>query len=172
MPAGVLVTPSVKGGGFVGVQKRLTIPAPAAGADFSFTFPGGAWWRLLTLRLTLLTSAVVASRAVRWQMLDGAAVFDEVPSGSTQAASITSIYALGLNRTNLVSSAVPNYVGVALNDIVIPGGYILRAQTINLDVGDQWSVAEGIAEEMDLGPFGGSWGIVPFDTTANGGEGG
>lgn len=95
-------------------------------------------------------------------MLDGAAVFDEVPSGSTQAASITSIYALGINRTNLVSPTAPNYVGVSLNDIVVPGGYILRAQTINLDVGDQWGTAEGIAEEMDQGPYGGGWGIVPF----------
>lgn len=168
--ANFVVTPGSKGQPFVGVQRRVSPPAPAAGVDWSFILPGGSWWRLLAGRAVLTTSAVVAARAVRLRLSDGAAVFHEVVSSATVPASSVAAFNMSPGFLGTQSPNAPITLNLSPPDIKFPAGYGLTIATFNLDVGDQWSNIELLFEEEDLGPYGNGYGLVPLaDAPVNNG---
>lgn len=149
----VFVTPGRSASPILGVQRILTVPNPAAGEDWVLTFPGGAWWRILTGNFILTASAAVANRAVNIDYLDGATRFAAVAAQVVQTAGQTRIIgvstqgpqggAAGILTTNLL-----------LPDLVLPAGYVVRSRTDNLDGADQFSQIRLLVEEIDLGPYG------------------
>lgn len=56
---------------------------PAAGAEVSETVPAGETWCLLGVRVTLVTSATVATRQPILTLDDGTNIFFENPAAST-----------------------------------------------------------------------------------------
>lgn len=165
MPA-ISIMPTTGFAPVVGVQKRVTIPNPAPGADWSFPLPGGSAWRLLSLVGLLTTSAVVANRVVKFQTLDGAAVFNTVGLPFTQGQSVAQVYCLSSYPPFAISSSPSTPIGVAYPNWFLPAGYIIRAATGLIDVADQWSQLEGLFEEVDLGPYGETIGMVPVRSGA------
>lgn len=170
MPA-VSIIPTTGYSPVVGVQRRITIPNPAPGSDWSLTLPGGAYWRLLSLRAIFTASAVVASRIPRFQTLDGAAIINTTALTQSVAASAVQEYVLAKNVPIILAAVpgVPNQIPYL--DWFLPAGYIIRASTFLIDAGDQWSAIESLFEEVDLGPYGETLGMVQVSAnTPSGGE--
>ncbi len=113
--------------------------APAAGAEFSITVPGGEVWFLINTRATLTTSVAVANRGPSLIVDDGTTqllrVRDVTNITASQAIDINWIGGLGAPiATGTASHAVVFPMG-----LVLPSGYRLRSLTEAIDAGDQWN---------------------------------
>lgn len=168
---GLYVTPGRAGSPFVGVQRRLTTPAPAPGAEWQLVLPGGSWWHLLTGRGQFTASVAVANRFPGIALLDGSAILNRSGSVNAVAAGAT----VDVNYVTAAPIVLDGGNGgrpsMALPDIIIPAGYILRSHTIALDAADQYSAIEWLWEEIDQGPYGGGYGYVEAVRSFIGGQG-
>ena len=115
---------------------------PAVGVDLANVPNYGDSFRLLSLRVTLTTSAVVANRYPHFQYVtpSGAVLFETVPS-TAQVASKSTVYQLtaGNGAPNEGSAVNDNVSGIAAPDFWLPAGTKIRTVTTAIDVGDQWS---------------------------------
>lgn len=123
----------------VGWLERVLIPNPAAGAAFTYVGDGRYVERLISVRFTLATSAVVANRFPVMRLLDATGrIVMGVWAGGTVAASTT--LAVNLAREFSLQS---NYGGAEvfgpMVDLVTPPGYSWQLVVQNEDVGDQVS---------------------------------
>jgi hypothetical protein len=145
-------TPGI--GAFAGVNRRLDVPAPAAGAEWSLTLPGGSWWRLLLGRATLVTDATVTTRVPGLQLLDPDAQVYETLSqtGVTATNTAAAVYASGAGAVNIGQGSAE--APVSWPDVVMPAGWVLRSRTLNLQAADQYSAIRLWFAEIDLGPGG------------------
>lgn len=125
-------------GGAIGV---FTQGNPAAGADFSFTFPAGVH-HLLDVAAVLVTSATVANRGVKFQLQDAAGnVLGTWGANFAHAASLTLNYSA---PATIAGQTDPNgnfgAIVVPMPDsIQVVAGWKLLSLTSNIQVGDQWS---------------------------------
>ena len=110
--------------------------APAAGADWSVTVPGGKAWRILSVRAALTTSVAAANRVAALTVSDGSAVFLTIPPAAVQAASLTWTYDW-LEHGNNVQ--VGTLLSGGFPDLIIPAGFVIASSTSLLDAGDQWA---------------------------------
>lgn len=117
----------------------VSVPQPAAGADWSVTVPGGHTWAPVTIAGQLLTSAAVATRAVRLTFGDGNAPFVDLPSAATQAASLTRKYSYWPTAEPV---ATAGDIETAIPPLVLPAGWTIASATDLLDVADQWSAVK------------------------------
>lgn len=129
-----------------GVLRSVTGTDPAAGAEVSESVPTNARWRLRSLRVPLVTSAVVANRRPHLVVDDGATILFDFAAGDTQAASLTRNY----------NSGPDGFARVAQdNEIYIPSHYQLmlfqgwrvRTVTTALDAGDNYGPPQLNVEE-------------------------
>ena len=111
---------------------------PAAGAEVSVTVPTGEIWRLLSVRLTLVTSATAATRRVILLADNGAATIWAAPAGNTQAASLTNNYSFTSGLSGNLSGTAEFAVGVG-EDLWLPSGYRIRTNTENIQTGDDYA---------------------------------
>lgn len=129
--------------------RRTRALAPAVGADWTLTVPGGAAWRALLAFTTFTASAAVANRQVAVQVLDGdlniyfqTRINSNITAGQSQAFQLSAGGATGL----------PNDVGqefvVIIPDLVLDAGWTIRAHTFNLQAGDQWAAFPFLLEEL------------------------
>lgn len=129
-----------------GVVRSITGSDPAAGAEFTETVPANTRWRVISLLVSLVTSATVASRLPLFYVDDGATtVFVAAPS-ATQAASSTVSYLLsGIG----VHGSLGGVMGVSLplDDFYLSAGYRLGATTFSLQVGDNYGAPQLHVEE-------------------------
>lgn len=112
--------------------------APAAGADFSFTVTAGQTWQLQSLRAVLTTSAAVASRQPYLTVDDGANALLYIPNTTAVTASLTRDFNYA-NFGATWTSADSSEYQIPLPPLVLTAGYRIRAITVNLQAGDQWS---------------------------------
>jgi len=139
------------------ISRVFTIPAPAAGADWSFSPPSGAFAVIHSLRMQLITSAVVANRGVRLIVSQDATEYFRTVARGTQAASLTQIYTgfKGFDGPNIVAITVP--ISLPPDGLWLPQGHVLSSSTSNIDVGDQFSAIAGYITEYPAGPSMGEW---------------
>lgn len=125
----------------------ITGTDPIAGAEMSETVPLGAIWRLMSLRIQLVTSAVAGNRVVQAEFDDGAGnVFGRATPSAVQAASLTFDYTIG--SANALGSGAGGNVGISMSDNVrLPPGSRIRTKTSLLDVGDNFGAPVYIVEE-------------------------
>lgn len=120
--------------------RTVPIAAPAAGAEWSQTVPGGEVWRPVAVVMTLVTDANVAARRPRLVYDDGTTQLVRVQTaqgpGATQA--FTYSFAVGLGYSQAGGTAQDESTGIP--DIPLQGGWRIRSSTVNLQVGDQYSV--------------------------------
>lgn len=121
-----------------GVFKVVTGTDPAAGAEISQTVTAGKAWELQAMTFQFVTDATAANRRVTVIFDDGTSIFSQVPSEAPQAASVTARYhiAPGLARygTTLENKGYP----LAIPRLVLSGGFRIRTDTTNLQVGDNY----------------------------------
>jgi hypothetical protein len=141
-PTGRLVAPTEGPGRFRSIQ----IATPPAGADFLTQAPLHARWRVLCLFGTFGTSAQVANRQTTFFLDDGAAVFYQVMSPLTQAASLAFTYSLsgGVTQTqgNGTTFTLPAPTGQAMS-----GLWRIGSSTNNIQTLDQWTNLRIVVEE-------------------------
>jgi hypothetical protein len=119
--------------------KPVKINSPAAGADWIATVPGGVIWEVLSIKATLVTSAIVANRNAVLRVTDADTnVLYSIAPAASQAASSNFQYSWiqGLG-TSLSSNGLQNPLPTP--PVPLSNGFVVRAATTLLDVGDQWS---------------------------------
>lgn len=133
------------------VVRRELVTAPAAGADFTITVPGGRVWKLLALRAQFVTDATVATRGPVLRVDDGNGDMWHVEFVNGQAASIDRRYCWAIHQSSAIEATNPgnNYLGPAPGFLLLPG-WRLEMSTVNIQATDQWSLITALIEE---GPF-------------------
>lgn len=121
-----------------GALFNQTNAAPAAGVDWTFAWQSLSRTQLLSFSALLTTSAVVANRIVRIQLLDIAAniVYQGAANALIPASTAAQVSGLEGQNTSTIDATTVN---VALpGPMIWSGGYTLRVNTLNLQAGDQW----------------------------------
>lgn len=130
-----------------GVIRSITGSTPAAGAEIAETVPTGARWELLMFKATLITSAVVATRAVILRFDDGVNEFFRSDANFNHVASTTGVYNFGQGLVTPLSGHVGGLLaGLPINNR-LPAGARIRTLTSAIDVGDQYSAVQYLVRE-------------------------
>lgn len=148
----MIPTPNISGlAGTRRYARRITIPAPAAGADWSTVVPGGRLWELLSVFGSLTASAAAVTRRPRLIINDGSGSATQLPANTNLAASTTNVYTWAQGATS-VSAGTDSCMGIP--DMFLPAGWTISAATLNLDVADQWSAVQILVNEyaVRVGP--------------------
>lgn len=153
-----VLSPAEGFGTFAGVNRPLDVPTPVAGAEWSLTLPGGAWWRVLLGRARLVTSVAVANRQPGLQLLDPDAQRWATVAGIAVAASLTTVVGYASGSGAAGGGTAGACVQVAMADVFLPPGFILRSFTPLLDAADQYDQVRLWVQELDLGPLGNALG--------------
>lgn len=110
---------------------------PAAGADVAETVPTGAMWRLISIRMQLVTSVAVANRFVHLICDDGTNSFFDVELPAAVTAGTTIGITAAPNMTTAQAQAT--FVTIPIPDqLILRAGYRWRTSTTNIDVADQY----------------------------------
>lgn len=131
--------------------EELHVASPAAGAGFTYTIGTNYAEAFSCLSFQLVTSSHSANRAVVLNLLDPASnVVAAIPSGSTQAASLTYTYSFvrGLGNVNAVEGLT---VCSPMFPMVIQPLYQLSVTIANVDTADQVSNIYGIRDRFSTG---------------------
>lgn len=134
------------GPGFeVGGGERITAVQlatdPAAGAEVSITIPGRATWQLVALSVDLVTDATAATRIPSLVLEGEGRELAKVPSGLSQAASLTRTHtwAPGLEGSVIPAGASAGVTGFLAAGL--PAGFVLRTETDVIAAGDNYGRA-------------------------------
>lgn len=138
------------------------IPQPAAGAELTFTCPGEVNLLVVSLAFSMTTDATVANRATSLVLdVEGFTVFQSV-AGVVLAASLTQKIGAFAGATRNGSAGGNTLIGLPIPGLVMRPGWVLRTQTDNLAVGDQYTAAGFLMVEYETGPFASAVPMPPF----------
>lgn len=129
-----------RGDVFHRVLRTIVVPSPLAGADWSFTVPGGSVWEPVAVRALFTTAVAVANRIATLVITDGSATLMTLPNVEPQAASQVNSYtwAAGASPTAGAIGAV-GAVCAGMPDLALPAGFTIAASTFAIQAADQWS---------------------------------
>jgi hypothetical protein len=150
-------TSSFPGGGYAhvpGIRNVLPVTTPVAGSEWTFTLPGGYYWRLLTGQATLITSGTVANRFPGIQLNDSNVnLFTlEAQAAVVAGSAVTVTYVGGA----LVAPSVVNTPDLLIGAPAgwLEQGYIIRSITPGLQAGDAYAAINLWWECLDFGVYG------------------
>lgn len=128
---------------------HLLPPQPAAGAGLVFALDSRWWWRFRAVRFQLVADANAANRFVTVDYCDPEGnAWLRSPALAVQVAAATQLYDFGAR-----SVAVSGIAGVAqfadLDTTFVPGGWQLRINVLNVQVGDQLSAVRLYVEKFE-----------------------
>jgi hypothetical protein len=131
----------------------ITVPNPAAGAEFTITPDDGGLWLVLGIVAQLVTSGVAGTRAVALRVDDQSATYMIAPAGTTQITGLTRLYSAfpGVGA----AAANGSIIGIPWpsHGLILRGGHRIRSVTEVIDVGDQWSaIAAQVVSYPRRGP--------------------
>lgn len=129
-----------------GRVRSITGTDPAAGVELAETVPAGVRWRLLSLTANLVTSAVVATRVVRFLMDDGASMFFRTNGSAGQGASNAFQYSFASGASVPGTPSVDILVP-APSALILSAGSRIRTSTQAIDPGDNWGPPQYLVEE-------------------------
>jgi hypothetical protein len=112
---------------------------PAAGAECSDTVPNGQIWKIQTIRLNLVTTAVVANRFVHLVINDGTNDIADFFTTVAQVISTNYFYTLSRVATNSEGVQDNDIAMIFQSDIIVPEGFIIKTITTGLDGGDNFA---------------------------------
>jgi hypothetical protein len=126
--------------------------APAVGTNWTFKVPPNFYYRLVTLRVVLTTSAQVGNRLLGVKLLDnnGNNYFESVAAGvqeaGTEAALTVTIAGSNTNVTKNVSQALE------FPDMILPPEWEIQGSTHNIQTEDQHSAPVVYVEAFERNP--------------------
>jgi hypothetical protein len=129
-----------------GRLRSITGTDPAAGAEMSETVPAGVRWRFVSLKVALVTSAVVANRTTSFIFDDGTNSLLQIYNGIAVAASAAQTYNVGDFGTFGSIAGTFSLVSAPAT-LILPAGARIRTTTNNLDVGDNYGAPQYLVEE-------------------------
>lgn len=131
------------------------VPNPVVGAELVIPVPSPEDWRLIAVRATLTTSAVVANRVPELGVDDQTTTGASVTAMTTQPASTAVVYDFTAMSSAFSTGALATgaHANVGIVDWVVPMAWRIRTVTVGLDVGDQWSAATVMFERIDEPPW-------------------
>jgi hypothetical protein len=131
-----------------GERRDITLPAPAAGADWVYTLANGSGFRVLALVWTLTASAQVAKRypSFRIQDGDGNTRLLVPDTGEVAAASVATVSA-AQNITTATSSSGLIF-GLQVPNLIMDQGWRIGSFTTNLQTEDQISGVRMLLEQL------------------------
>ena len=138
-------------------EQRISVAAPAAGNDWSYTVPSNAWLRLVSGFATLMTSPTAANRYPGTVVTDSSSVEVGELENSPITASITQkiVYTISHNWQTGGSNRWTLFL--ALPYFVFSPGYTVGSITPNLQSGDRYSGIELLFERWTSQPFVDAW---------------
>lgn len=129
----------------------VPVTQPAAGADWTLSVTGQGIWVVRSIVCQLLTSAVVATRAVTMIVTDSSNTYFRTVAGATQAASLTRRYAGYAGSAGGIPQGTVIPVGWPTDGVVLTQGSTLQSVTEAIDPADQWSQVVALIEEIPAG---------------------
>lgn len=142
------------------------IPArsPAAGAAFTYRFPGETYTALVAVAFTLTTSAAVANRYPELAILDGdgGAIF-RVASPTALVASLARRTYLAADMGGVVTSPSGDE-SLPFPDTMFPPGFQARITATALDAADQLSGIRLYVRRESSGDWGPATGSIPYQS--------
>lgn len=117
----------------------VTVPAPAAGADWSLIVPAGHVYMVQSIQATLTTSVAVATREADLTFSDGDTVWLVVTPATTQVASLAYRYTWFATAAGLLAGTNSTQ---PIPELVMLPGAILASSTALKDAADQWSAVK------------------------------
>lgn len=142
------------------LHRIVQIPNPIAGQEVTIVADKMAGWLIRSLRFQLVTSAVVANRAVTLSATDTIAEYFRAATGAVQAASLTRVYAGFAGSAGAVSGGPVVAVGLPSDGLWLPQGSKLQTITDLLDGTDQFSSITVQVLEFPTGPGTFLWPVV------------
>lgn len=122
----------------VGFIVDVTIPDPGANTQFTYTFPDGYLYKV-DLLYYLYTADVNAGNRALFLVMDdaGANVRSYFGTGYTITANQVHhlTYSRDLERNHLATYFMTYFIP----DVWIPGGWVLRSETMNMQAGDTYT---------------------------------
>lgn len=136
----------------VSYYKVVPVAQPAVGTEFTLTAPGGEYWRVVSLRFTLVTSAAVANRTPRLRVSDGTDVYASHGPVAVQAAGVTLAYSA--HEGSAVRAAIGGEAGLSwpTRGHLLQPGHRIVSSTDLIDVGDQYSAIVALVQSFPAGP--------------------
>lgn len=122
-----------------GYLERGVGAAPAAGAELTYTFPGGRRYRVMAITLNLTTAVAVANRHVSLQLAHGGGAAWNAFAPVIQLASLTYTYVFNADGCGIVLAVNGWVAGVLPNNFTVQGTDVISTVTANLQAADQFS---------------------------------
>jgi hypothetical protein len=120
---------------------------PAANTEVSETVPANGRWRVLAMRVSLVTDATVANREVSLQFDDGTTAFFAAAANANQAASLTRQYSVGTAGERGAAATATDILIPAPSDVVLLAGHRVRTSTTNRQAGDNFGAPTLLVQE-------------------------
>lgn len=139
-----LVEDPLEGPGYVHL---VTGTDPAAGAEVDETVPTNVRWRLISLRLTLVTDATVQNRTVHVQFTDGTTNYAYIRGPANQAASETRHYDVYEGAARETAFVGTHIMYPLPERMLLFQGHHIETDTSNLQAGDNWGAPQMLVEE-------------------------
>jgi hypothetical protein len=121
------------------IRRRIDVPNPAAGANWSATASQGGAWLVRGVAMVLTTSAAVANRLVGLQGTEGTDVTFSISASAVQAASLANRYQAFTGATSQAGASGVLTLGWPNEGLYLPIGCTLSSTTALIDVADQYS---------------------------------
>lgn len=120
------------------VLQAIKVPAPAAGADFTFTVPGDRALRIVSVTAQLVTSAAVANRGAALVITAPEGVVITVEQPAVITAGLTTLLCWGSGVSGDATALVNGRLTAGIGEYELPPGYVVSTATAALDAADQW----------------------------------
>jgi hypothetical protein len=129
--------------------KVYTVSNPSAGADWTYTIPSNARFKVISVKAVLTTSSSVADRRASLVFDDGTNISWYSLSNQLQAASATNVYQVspGMVNSTLTTAAGTVYQSLSMAPVQLSEDFRIRSSTINIQAADQWSAIVVTVEE-------------------------
>jgi hypothetical protein len=121
------------------VVRRIAVPAPAAGANWSRRSDQGGLWLVRGLTFVFTTSAVVATRSVGIQLVEGDDTRFVTASATGQVTTLIRRYTAYSASPPGADSTSAILIGWPADGLIMPVGTVLSSVTTNIDAGDTYT---------------------------------
>ncbi len=127
--------------------RSIVLAGPAAGANFTFSVPGVAQWRIRSIIASFSTSAVAATRHVFFQVNVSGIQHFRVYAPLTQTALQNRVYSMMVNIRDSTAVETGGFVNMQLPELTLYPGWSCIVGAVAIDAGDQFSLINLIVDE-------------------------
>lgn len=146
--------PTSQIGQLIGTQKIVNVPQPATATDWTYTLPGGYFYRLLAGTFVFTASAVASNRISMTQVTDGVNVLFRTGNNAAQVASTTNYWTIAVGVSGSIAVQNAGSTVSPFAPVWMHPSYVIQSFSTNLQAGDQFSQIVLWLEQLDYGAYG------------------